>query len=162
MVLRLIWPAMAPNRVKTGPSGAKSDFLSIGRAEIQQGCQRWAEKIWDLGRVGSGPGGFFGFFPEWSQNALGLLFGGLGGSKRFIWGVRFRFGFGFSRAQDRFASERPGNIANQTFPARGAPLSLAIATPTCSNYSKNLEKTKAATTARAPALRMEQEATTPA
>ena len=62
MVLRLIWPAMAPNRVKTGPSGAKSDFLSIGRAEIQQGCQIWAEKIWDLGRLGSGPGGFF---PEW-------------------------------------------------------------------------------------------------
>ena len=104
---------MAPNRVKTGPSGAKSDFLSIGRAEIQQGCQRWAEKIWDLGRVGSGPGGFFGFFPEWSQNALGLLFGGLGGSKRFIWGVRFRFGFGFSKAQDRFEETQETGVRKQ-------------------------------------------------
>ena len=90
MVLRLIWPAMAPNRVKTGPSGAKSHFLSIGRAEIQQGCQRWAENFGDLGRVGSGPGGFFGFFPEWPQlvpNGLGTIIWGPGGPWDYYLGV---------------------------------------------------------------------------
>ena len=91
-VLRLIWPAMAPNRVKTGPSGAKSDFLSIGRAEIQQGCQRWAEKIWDLGRVGSGPGGLFGCFPEWPEMALGLLFGPWGALGVLFGGLWGMFG----------------------------------------------------------------------
>ena len=100
---------MAPNRMKTGPSGAKSDFLFIGRAEIQQGCQRWAEKIWDLGRVGSGPGGFFGFFPEWPQMALGLLFGPWGyylGVWGHVWGPPLAYlGVRVGGGKDMFSGE---------------------------------------------------------
>ena len=93
MVLGLMGRHMAPNGVLTGSPGREFAGEADGGVGLALQGPSMDRKFRGSGSDPAGFGRIFRIFfqngPERSGQASGVLFGGLGGPERFIWGFRF-------------------------------------------------------------------------